>query len=320
MTSATPDAGIIKLATTSGLLIEASTANGRILDDFYKGYDAAFVLPNEKEGYAGFAACLELNSGEAYTRLQQRYGGFREFVLVAYAPDTGAQIGGANFIAYPLKVAKQNETVLSINLSYIYIDASVRNRGYFKRLVIDLPGLAFQLLTMTNAGDVPSSWKSADAQAGRKLPKTLMFIEQNDPFRMSAEDYELDTKYSGLDQLDRIAIWARLGAKIIDFPYVQPPLTSSQQADDALVLAVLGTDSDTLDPCLLHDHLQRFFGISVLKGQDVMQISSAADQLRALQSACDQGKQIPLLAADKLTNATGNLRQASLRDALRNLR
>jgi len=317
MTPATSDSGIIRLATASGLLIEASSAKTRVLDDFYKGYDAAFVLPNEKEGYAGFAECLELNAGEAYTRLSQRYGTFREFVVVARAPETGAQIGGANFIAYPLRAAcSEDDAILSINLSYIYIDAEARRRGYFRRLVNELPGLAFQLLTATSA-DVPCGWMTADAQAGKALPKTLMFIEQNDPFRMSEEAYRLDTQHSGLDQLDRIAIWARLGAKIIDFPYVQPPLTSSQQADHSLVLAVLGADSDTLDACLLHDHLQRFFGISVLKGQDVMQISSAAEQLAALQKACRQRRPIPLLDAHSLAKSAGGVRPASLREALR---
>jgi hypothetical protein len=316
MTTAARDSQIISLTSPSGLVVEASCSANRVLDDFYSGYDAAFVLANEKEGYAGFVECLQLNSGAAYAQLKQRYGAFREFVLVAYDAETGARIGGANFIAFPLTYENRtDEVLLSINLNYIFTNPEVRNRGYFTRLVRDLPSLAFQLLMATNPDDVPAIWKNG---AAAKLPKTLMFIEQNDPFQMSAEDYRLDTQHSGLDQFDRIVIWTKLGAKIIDFSYVQPPLTSSQQADHSLVFAVLGTESDTLDPCLLHEHLQRFFGISVLKGQEVMQVSSAAEQLTALQSACTQGKTIPLLNAQPLSDAARDLHPASLRDALRN--
>jgi hypothetical protein len=318
MTSATNDSRIISLATPSGLLIEASCTNNRVLKEFYGDYDAAFVLPNEKEGYAGFAECLELNSGEAYTQLLQRYGVFREFVVVAYDPESRTRVGGANFIAFPLRRAGTPEKiVLSINLNYIFINPDARNRGYFKRLVRDMPALAFRLLNITNRDEVPSDWKSLSSQDEAMLPQTLMFIEQNDPFRMSVEDYQRDTRYSGLDQFDRIGIWTKLGAKIIDFPYVQPPLTSEQEADRSLVFAVLGADSDTLDACLLHDHLLRFFSISVLKGRDLMQIPSAAEQLTGLQNACRKGEAIALLNAKPLMNVAQNLRPASLREALR---
>ncbi len=317
MTTATNDLRIIGLTAPSGLLIEASYTGNRVLDEFYSDYDAAFVLPNEKEGYAGFAECLELNSGDAYAQLQQRYGVFKEFVVVAYDPQTRARVGGANFITFPLRSAGQPEKfVLSINLSYIFINPDARNRGYFTRLVRDMPALAFRLLNMTNPGEVPPDWGAADSDA--ILPQTLMFIEQNDPFRMSTEDYQRDTQYSGLDQFDRINIWTKLGAKIIDFPYVQPPLTSEQEADRNLVFAVLGIDSNALDACLLHDHLLRFFAISVLKGQDVMQIPSAAEQLTGLQNACKRGDTIALLNAKPMMNVAQGSRPASLRDALRN--
>jgi hypothetical protein len=318
MTSVTSDSGIISLTTRSGLLIEASCAGNRVLDEFYSDYDAAFVLPNEKEGYAGFAECLELNFGEAYGQLLQRYGPFREFVVVANDPHTRVRVGGANFIAFPLRCTGQPEKfVLSINLSYIFINAAARNRGYFKRLVQDMPALALRLLSMAIPDQVPAAWRSAASEGDAALPYTLMFIEQNDPFRMSTEDYQRDTQYAGLDQFDRIGIWTKLGARIIDFPYVQPPLTSNQEADQGLVFAVLGTDAATLDACLLHDHLLRFFAISVLKGQDVLQIPSAAEQLDGLHDACKKGEAIALLDAKPLMKVAQGSQPASLRDALR---
>jgi len=319
MTTTACTSQVIRLTAPSGLTIEASCSDNHVLDDFYSGYDAAFVLPDEKEDYAGFAECLALNAGDAYAQLRQRYGIFREFVLVAYDPHTDTRIGGANFITFPLAHAGHtDEVLLSINLNYIFTNIEVRKRGYFKRLVHDLPALAFQLLAITNREDIPPTWKSAVASTTSQPPQTLIFIEQNDPFQMSAEAYQLDTQYSGLDQIDRIGIWARLGAKIIDFPYVQPPLTSHQQADQSLVYAVLGTDANLLDACFLRDHLQRFFGISVLKGRDITKIPSATEQLEALQDSCNQGKPITLLNAGLLPAALHGKRPASLRDALRN--
>src|SRR5690606_3894893 len=125
------------------------------------------------------------------------------------------------------------------------------------------------------------------------------------------------TLHTGLDQLARIGIWTRLGANIIDFPYVQPPLTADQQADPNLVLAVLGTDASALSACLLHDHLERFFGISVLKGRPPADNPAAAAQLRLLRAGCETGETIALLHAGALSAASDGKRPGSLREALR---
>ncbi|MES2627226.1 MAG: hypothetical protein V4628_18210 [Pseudomonadota bacterium] len=321
MTTQIDECHVVQLTAPSGLLIDASIANNRVLEEFYRDYDAAFILANEKEGYAGFAECLELNSGEAYEKLTQRYGIFREFVIVVYDPETKARIGGANFIAFPLKTLNEiDRPFLSINLNYIFINPDQRKRGYFKQVIKDLPELAFRLLLATNQLDMPKIWRADDFHEPVELPQTLVFLEQNDPFVMSAEDYKLDTAHSGLDQLDRIAIWTGLGAKIVDFPYVQPPLTDTQSAAHDLVLAVIGMEADTLDPHLLHQHLERFFGISVLKGTDVARNASAAKQLALLTHASEQGKPLRLLSGESLAksaDANTGVRPASLRDALR---
>lgn len=312
---------VIEFTAPSGLLIKASSVCNNVLEDFYRDYDTAFVLANEKEGLEGFRECLQLNTGAAYQKLVQRYGIFRELVLVAYDPGSGTRVGGANFITFPLETGSAvDEPVLSINLNYIFTNPTMRKRGYFSQLVRDIPELAFRLLVTTNRYEVPLSWRSDDFHADARRPQTLMFLEQNDPLRMSAEDYRLDTEFTGLDQLKRIGIWTRLGAKIIDFPYVQPPLTSAQKADPNLVLAVIGTQADTLSPCLLHAHLERFFGISVLKGQDAANNSSATEQLKALRASCAERGALNLfgnLSAIASIDAGGGARPASLRDALR---
>ncbi len=306
----------LALVSSSGLTIEATTTDrDGLLAEFYRDYDAAFVLPNEKESLDGFVECLALNEGAHYRRLAGLYGPYREFVLVARDAGTGLCVGGANFIVFPL-AGDPAPAILSLNLNYAFITAAARRQGYFARLVRDLPDTALRLFAATNRADTPDAWRMS-------APQTLMFIEQNDPYRMSAEDYRQDTGHTGLDQLARIGIWARLGARIVDFPYVQPPLTDDQAADANLVYGVLGADADTLDACLLRGHLERFFGISVLKGGDLMAEPAAAAQLRLLAQQCRDGTPVRLLDPATLADAPspldrdGRARPDSLRDLLR---
>jgi hypothetical protein len=284
-----------------GLVIEATVSpDSPILQTFYAGYDAAFVLPNEKEEHDGFAKCLALNFAEPYARLSRFYGAFREVVLVARDATSGAIVGGANFIAFPL--LRRDGEVLSVNLNYVFTASEQRRRGHFKRLVAAI-------------GDVAARFFEADA--GR-LPR-LVFIEQNDPVQMSRADYARDTQHSGIDQMTRIQLWTALGARIIDFPYVQPPLSAGQAPDATLIYAVLGADAPALDACLLHAHLLRFFGISVLKGEDPIANAIAGSQLAELAARCEHGTAIPLLTAAGPPSLMQETCETSPRTSLREL-
>ena len=296
------DGATLTLKTGRDLVLKASTgAHDGVLDDFYADYDKAFILSSEKEGYEGFVRCLELNAQGTYEGLATRFGAFCEYVLTVSDGATGARIGGANLIAYPISSdAAVADAVLAINLNYVFINAASRGQGYFRRLIQDLPLATHNLLRATHSAELPASWRTAGS-----APPTFMFIEQNDPLRMPAEDYARDTELTGLDQLARIGIWARLGAKIIDFAYVQPALSSAQSPDENLVLAVLGASGEGLSACLLGQHLLRFFAISVLKGGDPLTDPIAGPQLAELQRLCTEGRQINLLAAVNLARAAG---------------
>jgi hypothetical protein len=296
--------------TDEGLLIEATVSpDSPILQTFFAGYDAAFVLPNEREEHEGFIKCLALNFGASYARLAGLYGAFREVVLVAREPPGGAMvsgaiggamIGGANLIAFPLRL--NGEEVLSINLNYVFISSNQRRRGYFKRLVAAVGAVAAGFFDPATA----------------QLPQ-LIFIEQNDPMQMSRADYVRDTQHAGIDQLTRIRLWTGLGAKIIDFPYVQPPLSADQAPEGTLLYGVLGADGDALDACLLHAHLTRFFAISVLKGEDPLANTIAAAQLRELAARCRLGAAIPLLTAASLPALMPEAPDAKHRQSLREI-
>jgi len=185
-----------------------------------------------------------MNSGQPYAELSETYGPFREFTCLA-SSSKDSIIGGVNFIAFPvIKNQNQGGPIALVNLNYIFIDQEHRRRGLFRRLVRSIPEAAYRLLSVTNPSDIP-------VVATEYSQNVHIFIEQNDPFRMPQEDYELDSRLTGLDQRQRIAIWAKLGAKLIDFPYAQPPLSSSQEADHTLVYGILGANEDQLDSCEL---------------------------------------------------------------------
>jgi GNAT superfamily N-acetyltransferase len=248
-------------------------ADSEVFDRFFAGYDRAFVLPDEKEDREGLEECLALNHGPAHASLEARFGPFRELCLIADDAN-GRFVGGANFIAMPSPGALP--AVVTANLNYVYVDAEARRRG-FLRLLLE------------------AAMASAGGLFGKGHGRPLVFIEQNDPFRMSAESYERDTRAAGIDQLDRLRIWARLGARVVDFPYVQPALSDGQEADDGLIYSVLGAQSPRLDAAVLHGHLQRFFGISVLKGRSLDADPAAAAQLERLERMMAESEPIRLL-------------------------
>jgi hypothetical protein len=257
-----------RLVTTDGLRISTTISADRdVFARFFAGYDKAFVLPNEKEDEEGFERCFALNFGAAYDRLSVLYGPYSEVCLTA--KDGVLDVGGANFIAIPT-----DARTVTANLNYIFINQAARGRGHFSRLVAGV--------RETLAALFP----------GRA--RILIFIEQNDPFRMSAEDYRRDTEFTGLDQFDRLRIWARLGARVVDFPYAQPPLSADQAADDTLVYSVLGAQGEALEACTLEAHLRRFFGVSVLKGAPLEANAVASAQLSDLRAACADGAAIAL--------------------------
>jgi hypothetical protein len=248
-------------------------AGSEIFRIFFSGYDRAFVLPNEKEDEAGFKACLDLNHNATGATLARQYGPFVERCMIARDRITETFVGGANFIA--AIVRDEGRPRVAANLNYIYVDAGARGQGYFGTLV--------RAVRDTIAGSLPGV--EGDP---------LIFLELNDPIRMSEQDYERDTAFTGLDQLDRLRIWARQGARIVDHDYAQPPLGADQQADLGLIYGLL-TDKPDLSACTLSAHLRRFFAISVLKGRAVHDSPVACAQLDELDAMCVAGKRVDIL-------------------------
>jgi len=223
------------------------------------------------------------------------------------------KFGGANFIAFPLPSQKRSgRTVLSVNLNYIFVNPPDRGQGYFTRLVQDFPDIVLNLFSLAHPAGT-GAWT-------HDPPPVYVFAEQNDPYKLSAEEYARDTDHSGIDQVARIEIWAKRGFRIIDFDYVQPALTAAQAPDYTLAYSLLKPGGGTLDPCLLQAHLRRFFGISVLKGRDPLSETVASTQLHELGRLCDTSTSVSLLTIDPPKLKRPDLRahpQQNLRDVLR---
>lgn len=271
-----------------------------VLEEFFAGYDAAFILPDEKEDLAGFQACLALGQGPVRARLLKRYGLHRELVLTARQAGGREMIGGANFIAYPVA-----RGLVAANLNYVFVTRQARGHGRLRQLVSACEELMAGLF-------------------GEPAAATLAFIELNDPFALSDEDYRADTAAAGIDQFDRLSVWSRLGARLVDLDYVQPPLSPAQSADEGLIYAVLGAATQAaLDPAMLHAHLERFFAISVLKGGRPELVPPAARQLQALERMAKLGERVRLLdpepgiAPGKALRAAGKARPSSYREFLK---
>jgi hypothetical protein len=237
------------------------------LEHFFAAYDAAFVLGDEKEDLSGFKACLDLNSGAEYDRLSRLYGPYREIVLLLSDGAGGRVLGAANFIAF----AGDGRS------------PTISRRGHFARL----------LALVRSETAAAFDWRGP-------APDALIFIEMNDPVKMPEADYALDSAHAGLDQVDRLRIWERRGARVVDMPYRQPPLSADQTADSDLLLGVLGAEGDGLSACTLAAHMRRFFGVTVLKGIDPLSVPVAAAQLRNLDAACERGDAVSLTGFERI--------------------
>lgn len=264
--------------TDAPLILETTdTADSPVFDQFYAGYTQAFVLPEEMEDEEGFRACLDLNHGQARRALEARYGLFREICLTARDPLDGSLVGGANLIAMP-NGEMDGVPVVTANLNYVFVDGGQRGKGRFKTLVQAI------------------SDHVADMFAEAPAARPLVFIEQNDPIAMDDEAYQRDTRFTGMDQFDRLRVWTRAGALMVDMDYVQPPLSPEHPPVDTLILSVLGAgDRRTLPASLVRDHLARFFGISVLKGDPLEGNETASRQLAALDVMDQAGQAVRLI-------------------------
>jgi hypothetical protein len=115
------------------------------------------------------------------------------------------------------------------------------------------------------------------ASEGRVKP--LIFIEVNNPLRMSPEEIAQDARSSGIDPHVRYEFWQRAGLRPLDFAYVQPRLREEARAVGYLDL-FCSAETPEVPSALIANHLRSFISVSVLKGR-----SAESDQDFATMSA-----------------------------------
>lgn len=289
----TTNNSLIRLDLSDGLRAYASDdPRSEVLRRFYAGYDRAFVLPDEREDLSGFTTCLAQNS-----TFRRAFGRSHCELVTIFEDSDGNLLGGANFLATSINRGPALPPA-SVALNYVYIETEARGRGLLRKILAAVRQLASVALDLNPDDGLPA-----------------VFIEQNDPLRLTPAEYAADTEHSGLDQVDRLAIWARMGARIVDFPYIQPALSAAQKADDGLIYAAIDYPCESVDAGLFHDHLQSFFAISVLKGAADPPGGVATAQLMALTARTDPIPLLPMqpalawLRAGRSTDAYGSFRE-----------
>ncbi len=148
---------------------------------------------------------------------------------IAVAMEEGNVLGGLN-----LELYRESGTWL---LAYIAVRADGRGSGIGRRLLESAIELSMQART-----------------ADRESSPPILLAE--------AEDPERALKDGGFDRSLRLRILSNLGFRIVDMPYVQPPLGAGRGPVDWLFLLAhqsgLGPDSE-LESDRLHRFLHEFY-------------------------------------------------------------
>jgi hypothetical protein len=223
----------------------------RLVDLFCREYQTAFVLRSDRESRSGFRICLSLNTD---TYAQARFGPGREHIALL-RDRSGAVAAGMNFICFPM------DDALTVQTTYVFVVPAWRGSGLLRGVYRAIEGIA----------------RAYGRDSGLPDDLPMLFVgEQKDPFRMTLAAFRAAAAAHGPDAFDRLAMWGQLGARVLGFRYVLPPLTPRSPPDATLFLRVLfrdelggahrGAGPRHVDAHVLHEHLRRFFGLSVAKG------------------------------------------------------
>ena len=228
---------------------EISPAKGEEFASFYKIYADAFPLADEREPPEAF---LEIAALNGRTDVQARYGPWREIVAGIRLRQGEPLAGGIIFgvTTSPFHVAFGCQA--SIQNIYIFLERAARGRG----------ATASAKSHMENCALAAYGF---DMCAGKIPP--LIFLEVNNPMRMSSAEIEEDTARSGIDPFRRYIYWKRNGFAPLDLHYVQPPLRAEASAVRYLDLFCTAGAADAIPAELIAAHLDAFISISVLKGR-----------------------------------------------------
>jgi hypothetical protein len=199
------------------------------LTKFYTNYVENFPIPAERESFDGFARLLADRA---------RADGYVEVAYNACCPLTGRYLMGFDFTIQP--------TSRTAHLIYCFLAPYARGLGFSKVLLSEIMRLSnLHMLNYPSLypGDVIITFEKNILQE-MSLPEILLDscgIDIDEPPVANQ-----DLSRSGIDQSVRDLIWDSLGAKIIDYNYIQSSLDGIVKIDveeqRRLVVRFLNTD------------------------------------------------------------------------------
>jgi hypothetical protein len=231
----------------------------------YSIYSAMFPLPDEREPPEAFVEIAALNER---ADVQALYGPWREIItgirLRPGEPLVGGNIFGVTTSPFHIAFGCQ----ASIHDIYLFLEPAARGNG---------------------AAADAKPYKEARALAAfgfaagsGKMPP-LIFLEVNNPLRMTPEEIEEDTARSGINPWRRYIFWKRSGFAPLDFAYVQPALRAETSAVRYLDLFCTAGPAEAIPAELVAAHLNAFISISVLKGRAASENPEFAQMANDLQ-------------------------------------
>jgi GNAT superfamily N-acetyltransferase len=271
------------------LLSRAPQTSGElsIFDGFYDLYDSIFTLPDEKESREGFLKVFSLNDD---AELQEKYGPYREDVAVIIF--NGEIVAGCNYLIRARRPEEKREdwggVDALVQLNYVFVADGERGKGYHRLLTEKMEEQA--ALFFANVHGFNNDF----------VPVICTFAEQNNPLRMTLEEYEADNAAAGTDQCDRLLAFQRGSYRRLDFPYIQPALEEGGDPCDYLMLVVKKPEGTQITNALMCSYLSTFIGVSIKKGGPVENDPHYRKMMKTLEGiktvpVCDDRETLPVL-------------------------
>ena len=228
-------------------------------------------------------------------KLKQKYGIFREF-SEAFVDENGKQVGAADFVVSlnDKETAKRTGSAISIHITYIVTDKSVRNPEVNKLIFNKVTEIAYNFSN------------KHQPKLTKDYPKALLTIEQNKFDDMSYKKLSEDS----ISPFSRAFLWLHNGLGTFDFEYEQPKLTPKGKpaANLDLLGAMVEFDPTKIgqgrcykvlkagvDADYLGTAIEKFFAITCVKSAHLDNDASVLKVRKSLQAKKNaQGKVLVL--------------------------
>ncbi len=259
---------------------EISAGDSESFAELYALYADLFPLPDEREPPEAFLEILALNEN---ADAQARFGPWRELIAAIRLGERGPIVGGHIFGVTTSRAHVDFGCFASVQGIYTFFDRSVRGRSNMREILRYFEARALETFDFEPNSPV----------------RPLIFIEVNNPLRMSADEIATDTRSSGVNPYRRYTFWLRSGFRPLDFAYIQPRLRPEAQPVRYLDLFCSGTAAE-IPSALVMNHLRAFISISVLKGN----AADTDEDFRAMRTWLDRHPAVGFVAAERADQRT----------------